>query len=358
MPRKTIAEFKIDWLQIMDEKGNVDKKLMPKIKKDKILKMYKAMITARRFDEKLLALQRQGRIGTFAQVKGQEAQVGAAACLNKDDWLIPSFRELAASVYLGLPLRNIVLVWGGDERGNFSEACPHHLPMAIPVGSQIPHAMGIAWGMKLKKKKTISLCFFGDGATSEGDFHEALNFANVFKVPAVFICQNNQYAISVPVSKQTAAKTLAQKAIDAGMEGIQVDGNDVFAVYSATQHAVQKARAGKGPTLIEMFTYRMADHTTADDATKYRSAKEVKKWAKKDPIDRLRKYLLREKLWSKKDEEKMRKEIEKYIENEVAQAEKMPPPALDDIFQYMYKEMTPQQKEQLDYIKQFKEKRY
>jgi pyruvate dehydrogenase E1 component alpha subunit len=358
MPREPIAKFQIDWLQILDENGNVDRKLLPKIPSQTMLKMYKAMLTARKFDEKLLALQRQGRVGTLAQVKGQEAQVGAAAAVTTDDWMIPSFRELAVSTYRGTPLRNFVLLWGGDERGNFAPETPHDLPIAIPVGSQILHATGIAWGMKYQNKKQVALCFFGDGATSEGDFHEGLNFAGVLKVPAIYVCQNNQYAISVPVSKQTAAKTLAQKAIDAGIEGIRVDGNDVFAVYAATDYAVQKARKGDGPTLIEMLTYRLSDHTTADDAKKYRSEAEVKQWEKKDPIMRFKKFLMSEKLWSDKEEEKLLAEISKKIEDEVAKAENMKPPELADMFRFMYAEMTPQLKEQLEYIKQFKEKRY
>jgi pyruvate dehydrogenase E1 component alpha subunit len=210
----------------------------------------------------------------------------------------------------------------------------------------------------MKNTKNVAIAYFGDGATSEGDFHEALNFANVFKVPAVFVCQNNQWAISVPVAKQTAAQTLAQKAIASGMEGIKVDGNDVFALYAAADYAIQKARQGKGPTLIEMFTYRIANHTTADDATKYRDEKEVKTWEKKDPIDRLKKYMIKMKLWTEKDDEKMLKEIEQYIEKEVAKAESMSPPKVEDIFKFMYAEMPQNLREQLEYMKQFKEMRY
>jgi pyruvate dehydrogenase E1 component alpha subunit len=358
MPRKTAAEFKVDYVQILDENGNADKKLMPKISKETVLKIYKTMMQARRFDEKLLALQRQGRIGTFAQVKGQEAHVAAAAAITKDDWMIPSFRELGAQLYRGTPMRNVILVWGGDERGNYSPYTPTDLPMAIPVGSQIPHAMGIAWGLKLKNKKNVALCFFGDGATSEGDFHEALNFAGVMNAPAIFVCQNNQYAISLPVAKQTASKTLAQKAIDAGIEGIKIDGNDVLAMYSVVDYARNKAIAGKGPTLIEMFTYRMSDHTTADDASKYREEKEVKEWEKKDPIERFRKFLIKEKILTEKAEKEIMKEIEKEIEKEVVAAENTPQPTDEDMFKYVYKEMNDYQKEQLDYIKQFKEKHY
>ncbi len=354
MTKQTIAEFKIEYLQILDEKGNVDKALMPKISKEIILKLYKTMVFARKFDDKLLALQRQGRIGTFAQIRGQEAQVGAAAVLTKDDWMVQSFREMAAGLYRGVKPRNYVLVWGGDERGNFSEDSPTTLPITIPVGSQVLHTAGLAWGMKLKNKKNVALGFFGDGATSEGDFHEAMNFAGVFKVPAIFLCQNNQYAISVPVRKQTASKTLAQKAIAYGIEGIKVDGNDVFAMYSAAEQAAKRAREGKGATLIEMYTYRIANHTTSDDATKYRKDSEVKEWIKKDPIARLKKYITKEKIWSEKNEEKFIRDTDKIIEAEVAAAEAMPAPELDDMFKYLYSEITPSMKEQLDYIKEFK----
>jgi len=356
MPRKTVAKFQTDYIQIMDENGKVDSALMPKLSKDQIINMYKIMVFARKFDDKMLALQRQGRIGTFGQVKGQEAQIGAVAPLQKDDWMIPAFRETAAYAYLGMPLRNLTMYYGGDERGSIVNTDVKITPVSIPVGSQIPHGVGIAWGMKLKKKKSVAVCFFGDGATSEGDFNEGMNFAGVFKVPCVFICQNNQYAISYPVTKQTAAQTLAQKAISFGIEGIKVDGNDVFAMYAAAEYAIKKAREGKGPTLIEMFTYRIASHTTADDATKYRTEKEVKEWVKKDPISRLKKYMESHKMWTSKQEDALLKEIETKVNKEVEEFEKIGKPPLDDMFKYMYKEMTPQLKEQLEYIKQFPQK--
>ena len=358
MPKTKVFECATYHLQILDEKGNVDESMMPKISNEIILDMYKSMVKARKFDEKLLALQRQGRIGTFAQVKGQEAQVAIAEHLNKDDWMVQSFREMAAALHRGVPMKNFILTWGGDERGNFSEESPTTLPIAIPVSSQTLHGAGIAWGLKLKGKKNLSVVFFGDGATSEGDFHEALNFASVFKVPCIFVCQNNQYAISVPVSKQTNSQTIAQKACAYNIPGIEVDGNDVFAMYSAMEDAVKRARSGEGPTLIEMFTYRLADHTTADDASKYRSPEEVLTWGKRDPISRLKKYITKKELWSDKDEEKLLNAIDKEIEQQVAQAEKMPNPQLEDMFKYMYKEMTPQLKEQLEYIKQFEGKYY
>lgn len=212
--------------------------------------------------------------------------------------------------------------------------------MSVPVGTHLLHAVGYAWGMKLKKKNACAIVYFGDGATSEGDFHEALNFAGVFQVPVVFLNQNNQWAISVPRSAQTHSQTLAQKAIAYGFSGIQVDGNDVFAVYKATKDALDKARKGGGPTYIEAYTYRMDDHTTADSSVRYRDAKEIAAWAKKDPIDRLRKYMEKKKIWSKKDEEKLHEACSTEVEKAVADAEKVPSPDPKDMFRYMYAEPT------------------
>ena len=350
MPKKTIATFKIEYLQIMDENGKVDNKLMPKIPEQQLIDMYKKMVLSRKLDEKMLSLQRQGRIGTFASVKGEEAcQVGAMACLTKDDWMIPTFRESAAFLARGTPIKSIIQYAAGDERGNVAEGEQHDLPVSIPVGSQIVHATGIAWAMKLRKEKNVAITLFGDGATSEGDFHEGLNFAGVFNVPAVFICQNNQYAISTSVTKQTAAKTIAQKAIAYGIQGIKIDGNDIFAVYKTVSEAVKKAREGKGPTLIECFTYRLSDHTTSDDATRYRTTKEVKVWEKRDPILRLKNYLIKSKKWSEEKEKELIAEAEEQVTKATEEAEKIVPPTIEDMFRYMYKEMTPNLKEQLDY---------
>ena len=350
--KKIINKFEIEYLQILDENGNCDKKLMPKLSSKDIKDMYKAMVLTRIFDDKLLSLQRQGRVGTIAQVKGQEASnIGSAYALNKEDWIFPSFRETGSLILRGWPPEMIILYFGGDERGSKVPEGVNIFTIAIPVATQLPHAVGFAWGVKLKKDKKVVVTYFGDGSTSEGDFHESLNFAGVFKLPIVFICQNNQYAISVPREKQTAAETLAQKAIAYGFEGIQVDGNDVFAVYRATKEALQKARNGKGPTLIECVTYRMADHTTADDASKYRSKAEVEKWKKKDPIDRLRKYMEKNKMWNKKEEEKLIEGLKKKVEDIVKKAESYSKVNPEDIFKYMYKEMPWNLKEQMEEMK-------
>lgn len=310
------------------------------------------MLLTRILDDKMLNLQRQGKISTFAQVKGQEAcQIGSTYAMNKSDWMFSSFRENAAYITLGLPIENIIMYYGGDERGDKIPEAINCFTVCIPVSTQIPHAVGFAWAAKIKKEKLVSVVFFGDGATSEGDFHEAMNFAGVFKVPIVFICQNNQYAISLPRRLQSASETLAQKAIAYGFNGIQVDGNDVFAVYKATKEALAKARAGKGPTLIECVTYRLGDHTTADDATRYRLKKEVGYWLQRDPILRLRKYMEKIKVWNKNEEERLKHELENFVDASIEKAFSIPAPNPEDIFKYTYAEMTPNLKEQLNEIK-------
>ncbi len=362
MARKHNRKFKVGWnssekfevktLQIMDESGKTDSKLMPKLTDKTVKEMYKFMVFGRGLDDKMLALQRQGRIGTFAQIKGQEAtNIGAAFALDKEDWIFPAFRENPALIYRGLPPENLIEYYGWDERGNKIPDNVNEFPTAVPVATQTLHAVGFAWAAKLQKKKTVVATFFGDGATSEGDFHEAMNFAGVFKLPVVFICQNNQFAISLPREKQTASKTLAQKAIAYGFEGVQVDGNDIFAVYKSVKGAVDKARKGGGPTLIECYTYRLGDHTTSDDASRYRTDRELAEWKKKDPIDRLRKYMENKKIWDKKQEQALQKDVQKKVEDAVKKAESIPKPSIEDIFKYMYAEMTPELREQLEYLK-------
>src|SRR3989344_1056392 len=242
MPIKAIEKFEINYLSILNEDGNCDEKLKPKLKPNEIKRLYEAMLLSRIYDDRSLKLQRQGRIGTFASIKGQEAiHAGSALAIKDSDWIVPSFRCEGVSITKGIPIHKILQVWGGDERGYKCAENVNITPFEITVGTQMLHACGIAYGIKLKKEKKAVATYFGDGATSEGDFHEAMNFAGVFKLPVVFICQNNQWAISVPVSKQTASETLAQKAIAYGFEGIKIDGNDIFAVYQATKEALEKA---------------------------------------------------------------------------------------------------------------------
>lgn len=324
---------------------------MPKLSSAEIKKMYEVMILAREFDSKAVNLQRQGRLGTYASVKGQEAcQIGSAILLEKNDLAVPAFREHGLFLILGVEPVKLYQYWGGDERGMNLDV--NILPAAIPVGSHLSHAVGAAIAFKYQKKKSIAITYFGDGATSEGEFHEAMNFAGVQKAPVVFICQNNQYAISVPVKEQTAAKTLAQKAIAYGFEGIQVDGNDVFAVYKVTKEAIEKARAGKGPTFIECFTYRLGDHTTSDDASKYRNEKEVKEWEKKDPILRLERYMIKRKIANESYFKSTKSKAEKTINKAVKDYEALPLAKPEEIFNYVYASLTDELKEQQ---KEFKE---
>jgi pyruvate dehydrogenase E1 component alpha subunit len=350
MPRKkiTISE-KIEYLSILNEKGQLDKKLEPDIAEDVLLKLYRTMLLGRKFDERLLNLQRQGRIGTFPPISGQEAaQLGTVAHLRPSDWMVPAFRETAAEIWRGRSLESIIIYNNGFNEGISIPADRNDMPISVPVGSQIIHAVGLGWAAKYRQKDDVAMTFFGDGATSEGDFHEGLNFAAVFQTPVIFVCQNNHWAISVPVSKQTRSKTLAQKALAYDMPGIQVDGNDILAVYAAAQEAVERARSGGGPTLIECVTYRLMMHTTADDPKRYRTDEEVERWRKRDPLPRFQKYLTDKGILSEDKINAAESEIMAEIQAAVDRAEKqmqgMGNPM--DMFNHAYGEMPPYLKEQ------------
>jgi len=349
MPKTTIKSFDIERLQILDEHGNCDEALRPALSDEQIRTLYENIVLARTFDEKAFKLQREGRLGTYASILGQEAaQVASALALKTTDWMFPSFREAGASIIRGLPPRIILQYWSGDERGNVIPEGQNDFPITIPVGTQIPIAAGAAWGAKLNGDNVAVLVYLGDGATSKGDFHEGLNFAGVFCLPVVFVCQNNHWAISVPLKRQTAAATLAQKAIAYDFPGIQVDGNDVFAVYKATDEALQRARAGNGPTFIEAVTYRIGDHTTADDASRYRSKEEVEEWKKKDPIDRLKKYMAATGLWDEAYGLRVAGRAREQIESAVKEFESAPLAEPKDMFRYTFREMTQELNEQMD----------
>jgi pyruvate dehydrogenase E1 component alpha subunit len=293
VPRKPIKiKPKLEYLSILDGKGKLDKTLDPKLDDEVASRIFKLMLLARRLDERCINLQRQGRIGTYAPCRGQEAShCAAAVCMEPEDWVVQEFREPGLMHHRGWPVEAVFRFWGGYEEGCVPPPGVNDLPISVPIATQCQHAMGIAWAIKTCDHEKAVLCFFGDGATSEGDFHEAMNFAGAYQLPVVFLATNNQWAISVPRSEQTASETIAQKSIAYGFDGIQVDGNDPLAVYVATREAVDKAKGGGGPTLIEAVTYRLSMHTTADDPTKYRSDEEVKKWEKLDPIPRYEKYL-------------------------------------------------------------------
>ncbi|MBI4948520.1 MAG: pyruvate dehydrogenase (acetyl-transferring) E1 component subunit alpha [Deltaproteobacteria bacterium] len=348
MPLEIIEKIEVKRLRIINERGEADPELITAVSDEEIIRCFEAMILARTFNQRALSLQREGRIGTYASILGQEAsQVGSALAFSDDDWLFPSFRESGVLIARGYPMWMLDRYWAGDERGM---KCPENLnifPMSVPVGTHVPHAMGAAWAMKLKGHRKAAGVYFGDGGSSKGDFHEGLNFAGVFKAPVVFLCQNNQWAISVPRSSQTAAKTIAQKAYAHGFDGVQVDGNDVAAVYKATKDALEKARNGGGPTLIECFTYRLDDHTTSDDASRYRSKEEVEAWRAKEPLLRLRLYLEKKGRWTKGYEEGVAKKAEESVDSEIKKAEAFPPPDPADLIRYTYAELTLRQKKEM-----------
>lgn len=293
MPRETIdLRCQIPRLEILAADGSVDADLDPGDDDDLLLALHEAMLCARRFDRRRLRLQRAGSIGTFAPVEGQEAaNLGPVSVLRDEDWFVPSFREPAAMAWRGTDLAQILLYDAGYNEGGAIGEDAHDLPPCVPVATQLPHAVGIAYARRALRLDEVVMTFFGDGATSEGDFHEAMNSAAVWRAPVVFVCQNNQWAISVPIEKQTASRTIAQKALAYGMPGIQVDGNDVLACRVAAAEAVERARAGEGPTLIECVTYRLSLHTTADDPSQYRDEDEVAAWREKDPITRTQSML-------------------------------------------------------------------
>jgi pyruvate dehydrogenase E1 component alpha subunit len=338
--------------QILKPDGTLHPDVKPPISDQETLQLYQKMVFIRLADQKAVMLQRQGRMGTYAPIWGQEAcQVGSAYILQGGDWVFPAFRELGATLMMGIPLKTIYLYWMGNEEGSRAPEGVNVAPVSIPVGTHPLHAVGVAWAAKIRGDKIVTISYFGDGATSKGDFHEAMNLAGVFKTPSIFFCQNNQFAISVPRKIQTASETIAQKAIAYGVDGIQVDGNDLFAVSTATKEAIGKARSGGGSTLIEAVTYRFGPHTTADDPTKYRREDEIEPWKQLDPLVRLRLYLKGRGLWSDEVEKRMTEEAQKEIDQAVKEAEAVPVPELEEIFKYVYAEMTPQLKEQMEYLK-------
>ena len=351
MPKKVVYEAKIEHLQILDEDGKLDTKLAKDTLTDEqVLSAYEQMWQMRHLDEIAFKLQRSGRMGTYPQNKGQEANaVGSAMAMVKGtDWVVPCYRENAAMAYHGLPLHYILLHWMGDERGNQIPEGVRMTPLSVPIGTHMLHATGIAWAAKLRKEELAAITYFGDGATSEGDFHGAMNFASTLNVPVIFYCQNNQWAISVPREEQMNSPTVAQKAIAYEMPTIQVDGNDIFAVYKATKEARERARKGGGPSFIEGVTYRLGDHTTADDARRYRDQKELDAWMAKDPLIRTRKYLENKGLWDDKKQKALMEKIERIVNEIVDAAMNIDEPAKTDFFDSMYAELPAELKRQRD----------
>jgi pyruvate dehydrogenase E1 component alpha subunit len=344
MPRTPLEpRFQVDYLSILDAEGDLDTSLEPKLPAAELKRLYRAMLLGRRLDERMVRLQRQGRIGTFAPIKGQEAsQLGSVCTLKPTDWMVPSFRETAAMIWRGWPIEKMLLFFAGYLEGGQPAPDQRDLPICIPVSTQLPHAVGLAYAAQYRNDDAVVMAYFGDGATSEGDFHEAVNFAGVWHVPVVFVCQNNQWAISVPLKKQTHSRTIAQKALAYGIPGIQVDGNDILAVYAASLEAVARARAGDGPTLIECVTYRLGVHTTADDPTKYRSNEEVAEWERKDPLTRFTGYLKKKRLL----DDGLEKEVDAEIAAAIARFETTAAADPLTMFDHVYAELPPDLKTQ------------
>jgi len=327
--------------QIIDNDGKImNQKFMPKLSDNEILKAYKDMLFARTADLQIVSYQRQGRIYTYPPNYGQEAIGGAIGkVMAETDWLVPAFREMGAWLAKGVSLKEIFLYFMGHEDGSLLKNAKNMLPISVPIASQLTHAAGIAYEIKFHKKKDVVFAVVGDGGTSEGDFHEGLNFAGVWNVPVVFVVQNNQYGISTPFKIQTASDGIAIKAMAYGIEGIQVDGNDYFAMYQALKTAREHAAVGKGPVLIEAVTYRKGAHTTSDDPTKYRTKKEEESWEVKDPLKRLKSFLTDKKLFSEKEELKLISEYKKEIDRQFEEVEHNMNYPLDDVFQYLYEEL-------------------
>jgi pyruvate dehydrogenase E1 component alpha subunit len=341
MPVTTVLETKIEHVSILDERGAFDDKLGKNLIADKdAVRLYEHFVLCRHYDEIAFKLQRSGRMGTYPENRGQEAvSLGAAFALEKSDWLVPCYRENAGLFWRGLPLEYVLLHWMGDERGNQIPADLSILPLAIPIGTQMLHAAGLAWAAKYRKQKRIACTLFGDGATSEGDFHEAANFAANLDLPVVFVCQNNGWAISVPTKIQCSAPTVAQRGLAYGMDSIQCDGNDIFAVVHCIREAAKRARETNRPTFVEALTYRLGDHTTADDARRYRDQKEVDSWRQRDPIVRFRTYLTDRKLWDDEKQKAAEANAKHAVAEAVKRAEDIAAPSIADIFNHMYTDL-------------------
>ncbi len=303
--------------------------------------LYADMVEARTYDEKSMAMQRQGRLATYAPFRGQEAaQIGAAAALHEDDWVVGTYRDAALNWRAGYPWRLLVLGRTGDERGGELPEGVNVLPPSITVGGHMIHAVGLAWAEKLQGSERIALTSFGDGATSEGDFHEAMNFAAVFATPTVFLCQNNGYAISYPTAEQTKSRTIAAKAEGYGMPGIRVDGHEVVGVLVAVREAADRARKGEGPSLVEAVTYRMGPHTTADDPTRYRDEAESRDWEDRDPLLRVRRLLEKAGGWTAEWQAGLEKAASRVIEEAVEWAEDVPEPTLEQMMGRVFAERS------------------
>lgn len=326
--------------QVLEPSGELKESIPDLISPSFMRAMYEQMVFARTFDRKCITLQRQGRMGTYAPFEGQEAaQVGSALALEAADFMFPSYRDHAATVTRGQPLQTVLKYWKGRLDGAIGTKELNILPPSVPIATHLLHAVGAAWGSKLRNEEAVSIAYFGDGATSEGDFHEALNFAGVQQLPVIFFCQNNGFAISVPFAKQSASRTISQRAHAYDIKGVRVDGNDIFAVYIATLEARQRALRSEGPTLIEAVTFRYGAHTTADDPKKYRDQEALAAlWRERDPIDRLRRHLEQVNLWNTQDEELLTSRVQARVDAAVQEVLNLPPENVEAMFEHVYDE--------------------
>lgn len=336
----------LDVVEVLREDGSLDEEHDPQLSDEEVVFLYRHMATTRQLDERLVALQRQGRIGFHVGSVGEEAAIlGSTFAMEELDWLLPCYREFGGALMRGLSLQCFMdNMFGNRNDTARGRQMPDHYTcrekrwgsISSPVGTQITQAVGLSWAAKLRKEDSSVLVYFGDGATSSSEFHSGLNFAGVFKTPTIFFCRNNGWAISVPADRQTASRTFAEKGAAYGMPGVRVDGNDVFAVVQVTRQARQRALSGAGPTLIEALTYRMGGHSTSDDPNRYRASAELESWQKRDPIERLREYLGKKGLWGGSDEVNLTAEIDRQFREAVAAAENTHPPELTSMFDDVY----------------------
>jgi pyruvate dehydrogenase E1 component alpha subunit len=335
---KTVAEFAIGYEQMLDADGLVVGEL-PAFARDgsELVRMYRMMVLCRMFDAKAINLQRTGRLGTYAPCTGHEAtHVGVGAAMRPGDVLSLVYREYGTQLWRGVTLTEILTYWAGDESGNNFRNARGDFPWCVPIGSQAPHAAGAALAFKIRRQPHCAVAYIGDGGTSQGAFHEAVNMAGAQRLPVVFVVVNNGWAISVPVAEQTAAQTFAQKGLGNGVPGVQVDGNDVIGVRAVMEQALAQARAGKGPTVVEAVTYRLSDHTTADDASRYRPAAELEAAWQLEPLLRTRRHLEACKLWDEAQETALRAECTVQIEVAVQSYQNRPPPSTDAMFEHLF----------------------
>src|SRR5690625_4739778 len=348
-------EDKFETFQILNKDGEiVNEKDMPDLSDDELRELMERMVYTRVLDQRSIALNRQGRLGFYAPTAGQEAsQIASHYALEKDDFLLPGYRDVPQLIWHGLPLYQAFLFSKGHFHGNQMPEGVNSLQPQIIIGAQYIQAAGVALGKKLRGKKSVAVAYTGDGGTSQGDFYEGINFAGAFQAPGIFIVQNNHFAISVPVEKQTSARTLAQKAVAAGMEGYQVDGMDPLAVYAVTKHARENAVNGGGPTLIEALTYRYGPHTKAgDDPTRYRTEDLDSEWEKKDPIVRFRLYLEEKGLWSEEEENALIEKAKEEIREAIKQADAYPKQKVTDFISHMFEELPVNLQEQMEEYKE------